>query len=224
MDLSLLKHLNLLFAHHDGLEDPLVAYANASEIVFLGLLVAAFVVARGARRAVVAAGFSAALGLAVAAVLSRLVDRPRPFVAHPASVHLFSAHAADPGFPSDHATAAFAIAVALLVRSRRWGALALAAATVLAITRVAMGIHYPTDVLAGAALGALAALALGRPRVRLPLDALADRVGALLDQGLGGIRRPSAAAARAGSSTTVADGCAPVRVSKRSAPESGRTS
>ena len=64
-------------------------------------------------------------------------------------MHLFAAHAADAGFPSDHATAAFAIAVALLLRSRTWGAIALVAATVLAVTRVAMGIHYPTDVLAG---------------------------------------------------------------------------
>jgi undecaprenyl-diphosphatase len=186
MDTSLLHQLNLLFARHDALEDPLVAYANASEAVFLGLLVAAFVVVRGARkvavrRAVVAAGLSAGLGLALAQVLSRLVDRPRPFVAHPDTVHLFARHAADPGFPSDHATAAFAIAVALLFRSRRWGAIALAAATLLAATRVAMGIHYPTDVLAGAALGALAAVTLHLPRPRALLDQLADGAGGLLD-------------------------------------------
>ena len=186
MDLSLLRPLNRLFAHHDGLEDILVAYANASEVLFLGLLIAAFVVVGGAhkaatRRAVVAAGLSAGLGLALAAVIARLVDRPRPFVAHPGTVQLFAHHAADPGFPSDHATAAFAIAVALLLRSRRWGLLALAAATVLAVTRVAMGIHYPTDVLAGAALGAAAAIVLHQARVRAPLHRLADRTGELLD-------------------------------------------
>jgi undecaprenyl-diphosphatase len=163
-----------------------VAYANASEILFLGLLIAAFVVVGGAhqaatRRAVVAAGLSAGLGLAVAAVISRLVDRPRPFVAHPGSVHLFAQHAADPGFPSDHATAAFAIAVALLLRSRRWGAVALAAAIVLAATRVAMGIHYPTDVLAGAAVGSLAAIVLYQARVRALLHRLADLAGEVLD-------------------------------------------
>jgi undecaprenyl-diphosphatase len=188
MDLSLLRPLNRLFAHHDGLEDVLVAYANASEIVFLGLLIAAFLLVRGdlahrvaTRRAVVAAGLSAGLGLAVAQVMSRIVDRPRPFVAHPHAVHLFSPHAADPGFPSDHATAAFAIAVALLLRSRRWGALALAAATILAVTRVAMGIHYPTDVLAGAVVGALSALILNLSHVRAALHHLADLCGTALD-------------------------------------------
>jgi undecaprenyl-diphosphatase len=184
MDFALLKDLNNLFAHADGLEDVLVAYARISEALFLGALVVAFAIvgrshAVATRRAVVAAGLSAGLGLAVAAVVARVVDRPRPFVAH-RGVHLFATHAADPGFPSDHATAAFAIAVALLLRSRRWGALALVLATVLAVTRVAMGIHYPSDVLAGAALGALAALALHRPRPRAVTDALADRVGALL--------------------------------------------
>jgi membrane-associated phospholipid phosphatase len=124
---------------------------------------------------------SAGLALALAQVISRLVDRARPFVAHLDTVHLFAKHATDPGFPSDHATAAFAIAVALLLRSRRWGALALAAATVLAVTRVAMGIHYPTDVLAGAALGALSALILNLRPGRAVVHQLAGACGGLLD-------------------------------------------
>jgi undecaprenyl-diphosphatase len=186
MDLTLLHDLNALLLRHDALEDPLVAYANASELLFLGLLVLAFVLVGGraktaTRRAVVAAGLSAGLGLAIAQVVSRLVDRPRPFVSHPDAVHLFSAHAADPGFPSDHTTAAFAIAVALMLRSRAWGALALAAATLLAVTRVGMGIHYPTDVLAGAAIGTLAAVVLHQARVRALLHRVADRSGTLLD-------------------------------------------
>jgi undecaprenyl-diphosphatase len=184
MDLTLVKDLNSLLARHDGLEDVIVAYARVSEALFLGLLIAAFVVVGGrrgigTRRAVVAAGLSAGLALAVAQVVSRLVDRPRPFVAHPDGLHLFAAHAADASFPSDHATAAFAIAVALLVRSRAWGAVALVAAVVLSLARVAMGIHYPSDVLAGAALGTLVALTLHHPRVRALTDALADRAGAL---------------------------------------------
>lgn len=184
MDFTLVKDLNSLLVRHDGIEDLLIAYSKISEVLFLGLLIAAFVVVGGrrgiaTRRAVVAAGLSAGLALAVGQVIARLVDRPRPFVAHPDGVHLFATHAADAGFPSDHATASFAIAVALLLRNRTWGLVALAAATVLSLTRVAMGIHYPSDVLAGAALGTLAALALAHPRVRASLNALADRVGTL---------------------------------------------
>ena len=179
MDLSLVKDLNHVFLHADGLEDTLVLYANLSEALFLGALLVAFALVGAARRAVVSAGLSAGLALALAGILARVVDRPRPFVADPHGVHLFAAHAADPGFPSDHATAAFAIATALLLRDRRAGIVALVAATVLAVTRVAMGIHYPTDVLAGAALGAATALALNAPRARALTDRLADRAGDL---------------------------------------------
>ncbi|HMJ37571.1 MAG TPA: phosphatase PAP2 family protein [Baekduia sp.] len=186
MDLSLLQRLNDFFAGHDAVEDPLVAYANASELLFLAMLVLAFVLIAGparraTRRAVVAAGLSAAVGLAVAQVVSRLVDRPRPFVSHPHAVHLFAHHAADAGFPSDHTTAAFAIGVALVLRFRTWGTVVLVLATLLAFTRVAMAIHYPTDVLGGAAIGGLSALVLYLPAVRALLNRLADGSGALLD-------------------------------------------
>ncbi|MCW3003876.1 MAG: phosphatase family protein [Conexibacter sp.] len=186
MDLSLLQRVNDFFAGHDAIEDPLVAYANASEALFLAMLVVAFVVIagparQGTRRAVVAAGLSAGIGLAIAQVVSHLVDRPRPFVSHPHAVHLFAHHAADPGFPSDHTTAAFAIGIALVLRFRTWGTVVLVLATLLAVTRVGMAIHYPTDVLGGAAIGALSALVLYLPPLRALLDRLADAAGALLD-------------------------------------------
>lgn len=186
MDWSITHALNAYLAAHDGVEDPLVAYVNAAELLFAAVLAAVFVLARGparrgARRLAAAAGGSAAVALAVAQVVSRLVHRPRPFVVHPAALHLFSAHAADPGFPSDHATAAFAIATAVLLRDRRWGAVAMVLACVLAAGRVAMGVHYPTDVLAGAALGAACALVLWLPAVRRLVHRVADAVGGAAD-------------------------------------------
>jgi undecaprenyl-diphosphatase len=192
MDASVLHALNGFLFRHDAVEDPLVTYVNLAEALFLAMLVLAFLLAGGhrraqTRRAAVAAGLSAGLGLAAAQVITRLVDRPRPFVAHPAAVHLFSPHAADPGFPSDHATAAFAIGVALLLRNRRWGIAVLVAASVLAVGRVAMGVHYPTDVLGGAALGTLAALFLYLPAVRRLPNRLSDVTGRVLDRVLQGI-------------------------------------
>ena len=183
---GLLHALNVFFLRHDAIEDPAVAYANAAEALFLGALIVAFLVVRGhrrrgARHAVVAAGLSAGLALAIAQALSRIVDRPRPFVADPGAIHLFGHHATDPGFPSDHATAAFAIAVAIFLRHRGWGAVVFAAAFVLAIARVGMGVHYPSDVLGGAALGAACALALWHPRARAALNRLADLAGRVLD-------------------------------------------
>jgi undecaprenyl-diphosphatase len=189
VDWTLLHALNDFLFRHDAVEDPLVFYVNVSEALFLATLAIVFLAARGERfaswrRAAVAAGLSAGLGLAVGKAISEVVDRARPFVADSHGVHLFSSHAADPGFPSDHATAAFAIAVAILLRSRRWGVVALIAATVLSLGRVAIGVHYPSDVLAGALLGAAAALLLWAPALRSRIDALADWVGGYWDRAL----------------------------------------
>lgn len=192
-DLLLTHDLNAWAGRHDAIEDPISAYAAASEALFLLLLAVLFLVVWGrlrtvARRAAVAAGTAAGIALALGQVLSHLVDRPRPFVAHPDLVHLFAPHAADPSFPSDHATAAFAIAVAVLLRNRVWGAVTLVAAGLLAVSRVVIGVHYPADVLAGAALGSAVALALYAPAARRVTDAVADRMGALVDALAHGVR------------------------------------
>jgi undecaprenyl-diphosphatase len=185
VDHALLHALNALFVRHDAIEDPWVAYVDAAELIFAGMLALAFLLAgghrlRATRRAAAAAGLSAGLALLIAQVVSRLVDRPRPFVSDPGAIHVFGHHAADPGFPSDHATAAFAIGVSLLLRNRAWGAVVLVLATVLAAGRVAMGIHYPSDVAGGALLGTVVALGLHRSRARTLINRLADRAGALL--------------------------------------------
>jgi len=187
VDSSLLHAVNGFLFHHDAVEDPLLFYVNVSEVLFAATLVIIFMAARGPRwadwrRAAVAAVASAGVGLLAAKVISELVDRARPFVAEPHQVHLFTAHAADPGFPSDHATAAFAIAVAILLRKRAWGWVALGFAAVLAVGRVGLGVHYPSDVLGGAVLGAAAALLLWAPPLRERLDRLADWAGGHWDR------------------------------------------
>lgn len=157
-----------------------------AQLFFIALLALVFL-ARGkwrsvnGRHGVAAAGFSALLALGVAQVISHLWERSRPYVAHKADAHLFIPASHDPSFPSDHATAAFAIAVAILLRHRKAGLLALAMATLLSVARVAVGTHYPGDVLAGALIGSAAALVFWHPTVRRPLHGLADRVGRLYE-------------------------------------------
>jgi len=199
---SIVHSLNDFLFRHDAVEDPLLFYIEASEALFAVTLLLVFLFANGERlrawrRTALAAALSAGLALAVGKVISELVDRARPFVADAHGVHLFSAHAADPGFPSDHATAAFAIAMAIFLRKRSWGIVALLAAAVLSIGRVAIGVHYPSDVIAGAALGCAAALLLWWPPVRSRIDALSDLLGRPLERllgwgadRLGGVRGP----------------------------------
>jgi undecaprenyl-diphosphatase len=172
LDLLLAQHANAWAAHHDFAEDAAEDYAGVSEALFValvGLIGLAGLLLRRRRLlmasalAVIAAGLS----LGVAAVVARLAGRPRPFVTHPHTIHDFLPHAADPGFPSDHATAAFAITVVLLAVFGRRALPVLVAAIALSVARVMVGVHYPSDVLAGALLGCAGAgvvlLAARRP-------------------------------------------------------------
>jgi membrane-associated phospholipid phosphatase len=84
------------------------------------------------------------------------------------------------GFPSGHATAAAGLATALLGVSakERWQyALAAGYVTLIGATRIFLGVHYLTDVLAGIALGVVvASIGLGADR-RWPRRTLSATVG-----------------------------------------------
>lgn len=102
---------------------------------------------------------AAALGLLTSQVITHFWARERPFVAHPDETVLLAAPSSEPSFPSDHAVAAFAIAFSVaLIGGRRLGALFLAAATLIGVTRVIVGLHYPGDIAGGALIGFLSAL------------------------------------------------------------------
>lgn len=102
------------------------------------------------RREVVAAGVGALTMFPVVAALKVVVQRPRPagipglWIASPEST---------PSFPSGHAAGAFALAAMLSLAWPRGRALWWTAAVVVAWSRVALGVHYPSDCLAGAAIG-----------------------------------------------------------------------
>jgi undecaprenyl-diphosphatase len=105
---------------------------------------------------------AAGLGLLISQVITQLWQRPRPFVAHPHDTILLVARSSEPSFPSDHAVAAFAIAFSVAFIGRRMGALFLATATLIAVARVIVGLHYPGDVLGGAAIGFFSAFVVMR--------------------------------------------------------------
>ena len=65
----------------------------------------------------------------------------------------------DYSFPSGHTSASFAAATALYAIDRRWGTAAYILAVLIGFSRLYLGVHFPTDVLAGAVIGILAAKA-----------------------------------------------------------------
>ena len=92
--------------------------------------------------------------------LKPLVDRTRPFAANGFEGLLIAAPT-DPSFPSGHTASSFAAAAAWFRRDKRWGSAALVLAALIAFSRLYLYVHYPSDVLAGAALGIAAAFLAG---------------------------------------------------------------
>ena len=84
-----------------------------------------------------------------------LFDRERPYERYPHRVHPFSTESS-PSFPSGHTATAFALATSLSIKYPKWYIIAPSAvwACSVGVSRMNEGVHYPTDVLAGAAIGA----------------------------------------------------------------------
>ena len=89
-----------------------------------------------------------------------LFDRERPYDRYPDRVHAYS-HESSPSFPSGHTATAFALATSLSLKYPKWYVIAPSAlwACSVGVSRMNEGVHYPSDVLAGAAIGAGCAVA-----------------------------------------------------------------
>lgn len=93
-------------------------------------------------------------------ITKRIVLRQRPFIAQP-SLFVARIEGEEPNysFPSGHATTAFATATTLAINYRKWYVIipAYAWAGAIGYSRMRLGVHYPSDVLAGAVTGAAGA-------------------------------------------------------------------
>lgn len=105
-------------------------------------------------------GTSVAGAFVVTYGMKYLVDRQRPYDHYPDRVHAYS-HESSPSFPSGHTATAFALATSLSVKYPKWYVIAPSAlwACSVGVSRMNEGVHYPSDVLAGAAIGAGCAVA-----------------------------------------------------------------
>ena len=108
------------------------------------------------RRAWLTAGVGAFLAHAAAVVIKRVVKRERP---HHPSIAVNVSTPSRLSFPSAHATSTTAAAILL---ARASGVrLPLLVVPPMAVSRLVLGVHYPTDVLTGVAVGAVVAKAVG---------------------------------------------------------------
>ncbi len=124
-------------------------------LVWIAIAIVVGVVRRAGLRATVAlavlTGLSTFAADAASFGIKDVTHRTRPFVAHPEIHPLYVVHSSS--FPAGHAATAFAGATLLAYVAPKLAPATLALASAVAFSRVYVGVHYPTDVLAGALLG-----------------------------------------------------------------------
>ncbi len=164
------------FARHTGwLHAAMMDYAVDGGIVLLALLlVVGWWLARRRRDArAMAASLWAAVGTVIALGLAQPVNHAvaeaRPWQSLPHAL-ILAGHSTDFSFPSDHAVMAGAVTAGILLYHRRLGIVAAIFGLLLCFGRVYIGAHYPQDVAAGLALGALVVL-VGYAVIRIPMTA-----------------------------------------------------
>ena len=101
-------------------------------------------------------GVEALLSLAISQIivhsLKRIMSRERPYkiIEH---LNTFGIDLSDYSFPSGHTTASFSLATTLALNLPKFTLIVILLASLIAISRIYLGVHYPTDVAAGLILG-----------------------------------------------------------------------
>ena len=163
MNLWIFELINGWAGRNAGL-DAIMVFAATNLLYLVGAVVAVLAARALYHRRwkpVLQTGSALALACALNFVVGGLNHEARPFQDH--QVVQLIPHEPSVSLPSDHATAAFALALAAIVFLHRWwGAGLLVASAAIGFSRVWVGVHYPGDVLAslGIALFAVAAVLL----------------------------------------------------------------
>ncbi len=152
------QELRFIVALQSALNTPMLSWLAFASARFLIFLFPAFLLlqdksAHLMRRLALEMGLAAACAFSFAYLIGELVERTRPYRASMDVTLLAPEPLTRFSFPSAHASTAFALAAAVASVSPRFGWLAFLVATLVSVGRVAIGVHYPTDVLAGALLG-----------------------------------------------------------------------
>jgi len=156
VDIDLLRDINVKRNHR--LDNSFKVITNSVMPVSIGLPLGIFATGLINKDVVtrnngIEAGAGFILASCISTGLKIIVNRPRPFVTYPDIQKMASAGSYS--FPSGHTTAAFATATSISLIYPKWYVIAPAFtwACLSGYSRMHLGVHYPSDVLAGIVIG-----------------------------------------------------------------------
>lgn len=154
-DQNILLFLNHFFSEHGRFFNKFLAEYLIYSLPLI--LIVLWFWSKQAKKVALRALFSAILAWPIFSnLIGHLVNRTRPFEISGVQEILF--HRPTYSFPSDHAAALFAVGFSFWFSGfRRMAFLVLGLAVVISFFRVATAIHWPSDILAGAVIGLIAA-------------------------------------------------------------------
>ena len=160
LNIGLVYDLNGLLHRSPWLDGIILAAASPLAYVLVAafLLYAFFLpAAYGGRWSFLAVGVVSGVvaRLVVTPLIWHVYDHPRP-LATLKLTQIVAVHGAS--FPSGHASLLFALAVTALLYDRRFGIMLVVGASIVSLARIAIGAHYPSDILGGLAVGAACAM------------------------------------------------------------------
>jgi len=161
--LNIFQMDELIFQYFNGMAvtisilNPVMRFLSekAEYLFYLGIVVYWFTRSRKNRQLFITALVSACVGFGVGQLFSYFFYRDRPFVQ--GTVNQLIEHSANASFPSDHAIGAFVIATAIYLFRKKDGIIWLVLGGLIALSRIWNGVHYPSDVVAGALIGVISA-------------------------------------------------------------------
>ena len=175
MDYAILKWFAEIFHSIRALNYVMKYITYIGEFGIAAILLAVTLLCfKKTRRAGIAVAIALILDLIIVNVILKLtINRPRPWVEYPMSgFHEF--HLAigvreplDSSFPSGHTASLFAVASALFLQNKKLAIPAIIVASLVAISRVYLCMHYPSDVLGGAVVGTLCGIAAHFSEIKL---------------------------------------------------------
>ena len=157
-DINLLKHINI--NRNKNIDGTAMLFSESVAPISIGIPALMFLKGslqkdKTLKRNALVTGSSFVLAVGSGYVIKELVKRQRPYLSY-AEIEIYGPKESGFSFPSNHTSSSFSTATSLSILYPKWYVIvpAYAWAGSVAYSRMHIGVHYPSDVLAGAALGA----------------------------------------------------------------------